>query len=149
VNHSRTFRRRRERGFSLIELLIVVAVIGIICAIAVPNLLSAKQPAHNASAIASLKQIHTAQIAYRARNGQFGSLADLANAGILTDPLLTNGSRSNYTFVIDAATLGANNFEVRAAPSVAPWRYYYMDGTGIIRSNMGGAAGSGSPAINY
>ena len=140
---------RRARGFSLIELLIVVAIIGVISAIAVPAVLNSRQAAHNASAIGSLKIIHTAQIAYRAKSPQFGTFTQLSDAGALADPLLRTGNKSNYVFVINEGTLGPDNFEVTAAPTVSPWRYYYMDGSGIVRSNLGGPADVNSPPVKY
>ncbi len=147
--HLKSLPSRRARGFSLIEVLIVVAIIGIIAAIAVPAMLNSKQSAHNASALGSLKSIHTAQIAYRARNQEFGNLTQLTDAGTLTDPLLKTGNKSNYVFVINQGTLNADNFEVNASPTVSPWRFYYMDGSGVIRSNLGAPADLNSPAIRY
>jgi prepilin-type N-terminal cleavage/methylation domain-containing protein len=140
---------KTQRGFSLIELLIVVAIIGIVAAIAVPNFVNSRQAAHNASAFSSLRLIHSAQIAYRARFDQYGNLTELNNAGTLSDPLLATGQRSNYNFVVNPATLSADYYEVSATPGVAPWRYYYVDASGIIRSSMGGAANASSPPISY
>lgn len=122
---------------------------GVIAAIAVPSLLNSKQAAHNASALGSLKLIHSAQIAYRTRMPQFGTLTQLADSNTLTDPLLKTGNKSNYVFVINLATLTADNFEVSASPTVSPWRFYYMDGSGVIRSNLGSAADINSPPVNY
>ncbi|MDQ1558012.1 MAG: type pilus assembly protein PilA [Pyrinomonadaceae bacterium] len=139
----------RQRGFSLIELLIVVAVIGIIAAIAVPHFMNSRQAAHNASAFSSLRLIHTAQIAYRMRNTQYGDLAALRAANVLDDPLLASGTRSNYNFVVNAATLSTSFYEVTATPSIAPWQYYYIDVSGVIRSENGRAADGTSPPINY
>jgi prepilin-type N-terminal cleavage/methylation domain-containing protein len=136
-------------GFSLIELLIVVAIIGIVAAIAVPNFLNSRQSAYNASAFSSLRLIHTAEISYRERNSQFGDMNDLKNAEVLSDPMLATGQRSNYNFVINPATLSANYYEATANPSVAPWRYYYIDASGVIRSEMGSQATSSSSAISY
>jgi prepilin-type N-terminal cleavage/methylation domain-containing protein len=144
-----TSSRDGQRGFSLIELLIVVAIIGVVAALAVPNFVNSRQAAHNASAFSSLRLIHSAQIAYRARLDHYGDLTQLKDAGTLTDPLLATGQRSNYNFVVNPATLSADYYEVSATPSVAPWRYYYVDASGIIRSSMGGAANASSPPISY
>jgi prepilin-type N-terminal cleavage/methylation domain-containing protein len=138
-----------QRGFSLIELLIVVAVIGIVASIAVPHFLNSRQAAHNASAFSSLRLIHTAEISYRMRNPQYGDLAALHAANMIDDPLLASGTRSNYTFVVNASTLSPSFYEVTASPSVAPWQYYYLDVSGVIRSENGSAADSTSTPIQY
>ncbi|MBA3247611.1 MAG: competence type IV pilus major pilin ComGC [Pyrinomonadaceae bacterium] len=140
--------RTTEQGFSLIELLIVVFIIGVVAAIAVPNLVNSKQAAHGASAICSLRVIHSAETAYRAAHSQFGSLSALASSGYLTDPQLVTGQHSHYDFVINSATLSASVFEVTATPSVAPWRYYYINASGVIRSEYGSAASAASEPIN-
>ncbi len=139
----------REHGFSLIELLIVVAIIGTLSAIALPNFFESRQAAHNASALGSLRLIHTAEVSYRASHDQYVGLNKLNTTGYISDPLLANGQRSNYKFAITAGTLSANFYEVTAAPVVAPWRYYYMDVTGVIRSQLGAAADGSSTPINY
>jgi prepilin-type N-terminal cleavage/methylation domain-containing protein len=141
--------QKRERGFSLIELLVVVAIIGIVSSIAIPHFLNSRQVAHNASALGSLRLIHTAQISYRMHNPQYGDLAALSAAKTLDDPLLVAGTRSNYTFVVNAATLSPNFYEVTASPSVAPWQYYYLDVSGVVRGERGRAADGTSPPINY
>ena len=141
--------RTGQRGFSLIELLIVIAIIGIVSAIAVPHFMNSRQVAHNASAFGSLRLIHTAQITYRMRNPQYGDLAALNAAKVLGDPLLASGTRSSYTFVINASSLSPNFYEVTATPSVAPWQYYYLDVSGVIRSERGRAADGTSQPINY
>ena len=142
-------RQRHEQGFSLIELLIVVLIIGVIAALALPNFLESKQAAHNASAIGSLRIIYNAEVAYRLTHAEYGDLPALSSGNYITDPLLVTGQRSNYSFTIPAATLSDNFFEVTAAPIRPPWRFYYMDATGVIRSENGVPATASSSPLKY
>jgi prepilin-type N-terminal cleavage/methylation domain-containing protein len=138
----------RERGFSLVELLIVVAIIATLAAIALPNFFESKQAAHNASAVASLRLISAAEISYRATNAQYADLATLGSNNYISDPLLASGQRSYYTFTIPTATLSASFYEVTATPARAPWRFYYMDASGIIRMQLGAPADGTSRPID-
>ena len=72
---------RRTRGFSLIELLIVVAIILIIAAIAIPNLLRSRMSAHEAAAVSTLRNIHSSQATYLVQYGSFGFADTLAKLG--------------------------------------------------------------------
>jgi prepilin-type N-terminal cleavage/methylation domain-containing protein len=112
---------RKQKGFSLIELLIVVAIILIIAAIAIPNLLRARIAANESSAVASIRTVNTAMISYNSAYPTVGFAANLAalggtctgtvtpasNTACLIDSQLASGTKSGYTF---AATGTAGSY---------------------------------------
>lgn len=141
-----------QRGFSLIELLIVVAIIGIIAAITVTYLMQAKQAARGASAAHSMRLIHSCEASYHSSSGEYGSLTDLSNAKFLNDPDLRLGRKSGYTFTAtpDAVT-PSQNYTAVASPEHDPsssLQNYFVDATGVLRVNAGAPANATSNAAN-
>lgn len=144
--------KRDSQGFSLIELLIVVAIILIIAAIAIPNLMRSKIAANQASAVASLRTLNTVEITYSStyNQGFTSTLAQLAppasgnatsSASGLIDSVLAAGNKSGYSFVY-AASAAVNNstpsYTINANPiqvGTTGQNYYYTDPSNTIRQN--------------
>ncbi len=153
-------------GFSLVEVLVVIAVILIIAAIAIPRLLRSKMSANEAAAASALRSICTVQVTYDATysQGYAPSLSALgpppigspptATSSDLIDQVLSSGIRNGYSFVYtpidnagtgkpDAFTINANPL----SPGQTGERYFYADQTNVIRWALGGPAGPSSPPV--
>lgn len=135
-----------QQGFSLIELLIVMAVIGIIAALSIPWLIAAKHSARSASAIASLRLIHQCESSYRESKGTYGDLSALGSARFLGDPDIASGKKQLYQFTVTLdSTDPSLYYEAEAVPLSTPTSllyHYYINTTGVIRRKLGDRATS-------
>ena len=140
----------RREGFTLIELMIVVAIIAIIAAIAIPSLLTAKKSGHEAAVIASLRTLSSTEEQYNTRFGAYGSLADML-AEEYIDPVLGSGDKSGYLFTLtpDPANESWNCVAVPKNPGTTGDRGFYVDQSGVIRFTADGSPpDTGSPALD-
>ena len=157
---------RKQKGFSLIELLIVVAIILIIAAIAIPNLLRSRIAANEASAVGSVRTINTSEVTYASTYSDIGYSSSLANLGpasstdactgtvssagaCLIDTVLANATSSTSPksgfFFTYTNTTGTPSiiYTLKADPAVrgqTGQRSFFSDQSGVIRFNATAAA---------
>src|SRR5487761_392040 len=150
--------KKDSRGFSLIELLIVVAIILIIAAIAIPNLLRSRIAANQASCVGSLRSLNTAEVTYTSTLLDLGPPASgsqpTSTAAGLIDSVLAAGEKSGYTIAYTPGTADTsgriNTYGITGVPvslGSTGQNYYFTDETNVIRFNTAATASSSDSPI--
>jgi len=134
-----------RKGFTLVEIMIVVAIIALLAAIAIPNLLRARHNANEAAAIGSVRTISTACESFRAAQTPPAYPVNLAALGAAIPPYIDNtlatGTKQGYTFVY--ARPNVNQYTCTASPQqvgVTGTRIFFVNETGVIRLNNAAGA---------
>lgn len=138
---------KTRKGFTLVEIMIVVAIIALLAAIAIPNLLRARISAQESAAAAAMGTLAAAEIQWRATNNNYGTLANLGGATPpYIDATLAAGLKQNYNF---AVTINAGtDFYATAAPVILTQAHtFYIDEAGVLcRSDNVNTAAPGAHA---
>ena len=140
-------RPHRQKGFSLIELLIVVSIILILITIAVPKFTNAQKYTRETAAIQAIKAIHTAEVQYQSQYGRYAiSLTELGpppsgasntSAADLIGSDLANGEKQGYKFTVSAVPGGYVVNAVPVAYNSSGSRSFYSDQSMVVRENDG------------
>ena len=154
--------RKRQRGFSVVEVVVLVAILLVIAAIAIPNLLHSNLSEHESSGVASLRALNAACANYSMLYGGYprslsnlgpGDAANSTSAAFI-DAALASGTKNGYVFTYTAGAIGIGgnilSYNITANPAVpgsTGQRQFFTDQSGVIRASTKGAADASSTPI--
>jgi prepilin-type N-terminal cleavage/methylation domain-containing protein len=116
---------KKQNGFSLLELLIVVAIILIIATIAIPSLLRSRQAANESHAVANLRTLNTAEVQYISGHmGQFGGLPELVTAGLLDDRYVIGSAGYSFSLTMSSNYLDYTATAIALGPNAGRYDYF-------------------------
>lgn len=121
----------KDNGFSLLELLIVVAIILIIATAAIPSLLRSRQTANESSAVSNMRNLNTAEVSYSSTNGNYGSIDALIIAGLLDDRY-DHTNFNGYRFTVNLSGGDLNYTAYATGVSNTTSRYDYYSGPDFV-----------------
>lgn len=129
---------KKSAGFTLIELMIVVAIIAIIAAIAIPNLLRSRVQSNETAAIGNLRTVNGAQTAYHSANANYGTYAQMTGAtpAFLDGTFLDGAQKQGYTFAAIVLGNANQNYSATATPityQTTGVRSFFTDASGVVR----------------
>ena len=141
-------KKKNAHGFTLIELMIVVAIIAIIAAIAIPNLLRSRMQSNESAAVGNLRTVVASQTAYHSANFVYtGDFADLTTA----TPAFLDGdwaaAKSGYNYTMGGDTSNFNCTASATSYGVTGGRGFYTDASGVIRYESGADATDASTPL--
>ena len=130
---------KNSKGFSLLELLIVVAIILIIATIAIPSLLRSRQAANESAAVANLRTVNTAEVTYLSSSGgTYGTLGNLISAKLLDDTFTGTKAGYLYGITLDTTFQDYTATAYPASPNTGRWGYYSVPDAVVRYSTVAG-----------
>jgi prepilin-type N-terminal cleavage/methylation domain-containing protein len=139
--------KKNNKGFSLLELLIVVAIILIIATIAIPSLLRSRQAANESAAVANMRTLNTAEVTYLSSGGgTYGTIANMIAAGLIDDTFDTSvRAKAGYIYMLELDAT-AQDYTIHAnpaSPNTGRYGYYSLPDAVVRYSSVAGYAPAG------
>ncbi len=136
-----------RKGFTLVEIMIVVAVVIVLVTLAIPNILSSRRVANEGAAVANLRTINNACQLYNINKETFPELLEIMVPDYL-DSEISGGRKQGYQYIY--TLVDQDHFTINANPTstgLLKGKFYFMDDSGVVRWNQSGPAGAGDEIV--